>query len=138
MLDIELKKIEFRQYTGYFQRPAYEETLVITRNSVTYKKEFTGPFNFDENNNPINLDVKWTYKSSRDFEWFDTIIPDIFLIKKDERGILDAGGRCFKFVFSDGKSIEFYYCGGYIKDEHLDKIRKCIRKVIPKQEGYIL
>ncbi len=52
---------------------------------------FNDPFNLDVDGNPINPDVKWSYKSSNDFEWFNTIIEDIFLIKKDERTILDAG-----------------------------------------------
>ena len=136
MDETRLKKLVIESYSGYFARPHYEDKLVLTRDSVTYKKEYSGPFRFNEDGEPQQLEnIQWSYKTKNGFRWFENLEMDLRLLEQEEQHVLDAGGFSLEIFFEDGSKKSFHFFDvDEVKNEHLQHIFYLLRKVVPPNE----
>ena len=86
MNDNRLIKLVIESYSGFFSKPHFEDKLVLTKTGVNYKKEFSGPFRFNEDGEPQQLEnIQWSYKTKNEFKWFENLQMDLELLKQEEQ-----------------------------------------------------
>ena len=131
-----LKKVVIESYSGFFSRPHYEDKFVITNNSVNYKKEYSGPFRFNEDGSPQQFEnIQWSYKTKNEFKWFESLRMDLELLEQEEQHVLDAGGYSLDIFYEDGTKKSFHFFDvGDVKNETLQHIFYLLRQVVPPNE----
>lgn len=136
MDDNRLIKLVIKSYSGFFERPQYEDKLILTNNSVNYEKEYSDSFGFGENSGPQQFEnTQRSYKTKNGFKWFKNLELNLDLLEQEEQHVLDAGGYSFEIFYENGtkKSIH-YFCDDNVKGENLQYIFYLLRKVVPPNE----
>ena len=133
------KEVTVESYSGYFERPGFEDKLKISKNWVSYKKDYHFDlFELDK----VHVKQKWDFKTSNSaFEdKFETLCELISEYQEEHNlEVLDAGGFAITLKFANKEKKEINLpldVNSYHDDYALRKIANAILDMIPKGESY--
>ncbi len=133
------KEVTVESYSGYFERPGFEDKLKISKNWISYKKEYRfGPFELDEE----HKNQKWDFKTSNSafenkFEALCELISEYQ--EKHDLEVLDASGFVITLKFANNNKKEINLAldvNSYSNDYALRKIANAILDMVPNGESY--